>query len=95
MPQETPPLKVRIEQLKKSQTVCGQAIAIVAKSPIADGLDAWVWLKNLQANMAREIEILKAEIKSAKEAPDEPEENPNKGPGNDSVPVETEQTKAE
>lgn len=85
MPQELPPLKVRLEQIKKSQTLCGQAIAIVAKSPIADGLDAWVWLKNLQANMAREIEILKKEIK---------EPSANKGPGADSVPSETVDTVA-
>lgn len=94
MPQENmPPLKARIEQLKKSQTLCGQTIGIVAKSPIGDGLDAWVWLKNLQANLARELDVLKAEIKAAKETPDEPETAPE----NPEVagPVQPEPPKAE
>lgn len=93
MPQEkmpAPPLKVRLEQLKKIQINCKQAIAICGKASIADGLDAWAWLKNLEANIANDIEVLRREIKAAKEMPDEsPEENPC---AENDVPCESEVT---
>lgn len=97
MPQEkmpAPPLKVRLEQLKKIQINCKQAIAICGKASIADGLDAWAWLKNLEANIANDIEVLRREIKAAKEMPDE---EPVSDPIADSVPCEseTEQPQAE
>lgn len=96
MPQEkmpAPPLKVRLEQLKKIQINCKQAIAICGKASIADGLDAWAWLKNLEANIANDIEVLRREIKAAKEMPDE---EPVVTPADNSDPlVEPEQPQAE